>query len=104
MVGVYGTVEGIRNEPDGIFMKPPKPRLNELYIRRGAENSGVPVIAGRGSVLTEALPGVAGRGTWFYCGQCGRSCRVYADFSSRSEERREGKEGVGVSSRWSLLR
>src|SRR5699024_6507350 len=52
--------------------------------RRGAERSGVPVIAGRGSVLTEALPGVEGRGTCFYCGQCGRSCRVYGDFSSSS--------------------
>lgn len=84
MIGIYGTVEGIRNEPDGIFMKPPKPRLNELYIKRGAERAGVPVIAGRGSVLTEALPDVEGRGTCFYCGQCGRSCRVYADFSSSS--------------------
>ncbi|WP_262248449.1 GMC family oxidoreductase [Parapedobacter soli] len=84
MIGIYGTVEGIRNEPDGIFLKPPKPRLNELYIRRGAERAGVPVIAGRGSVLTEALPGVEGRGTCFYCGQCGRSCRVYGDFSSSS--------------------
>ena len=84
MIGIYGTVEGIHNEPDGIFLKPPKPRLNELYIKRGAQRAGVPVIAGRGSVLTEALPGVEGRGTCFYCGQCGRSCRVYGDFSSSS--------------------
>ncbi len=84
MIGIYGTVEGIRNEPDGIFLKPPKPRLNELYIKRGARKAGVPVIAGRGSVLTEALPGVEGRGTCFYCGQCGRSCKVYGDFSSSS--------------------
>src|SRR5690606_36002318 len=80
MIGIYGTVEGIPNEPDGIFLKPPKPRLNELYIRRAAQKAGVPVIAGRGSVLTEALPGVEGRGTCFYCGQCGRACRVYGDF------------------------
>src|SRR5690606_13838236 len=84
MIGIYGTVEGIPNEPDGIFLKPPKPRLNELYIRRAAQKAGVPVIAGRGSVLTEALPGVEGRGTCFYCGQCGRACRVYGDFSSSS--------------------
>ena len=84
LVGIYGTKEGIRNEPDGIFLKPPKPRLNELYIKRGAEKAGVPVIPGRGSVLTEALPGAEGRGVCFYCGQCGRACRVYGDFSSSS--------------------
>ncbi|MCY4779674.1 GMC family oxidoreductase [Sphingobacterium sp. UT-1RO-CII-1] len=84
MIGIYGTVEGIPNEPDGIFLRPPKPRLNELYIRKGGEKAGVPVIAGRGSVLTEALPGVKDRGTCFYCGQCGRACKVYGDFSSSS--------------------
>ena len=40
MIGIYGTVEGIKNEPDGIFMKPPKPRLNELFIKKGAEKAG----------------------------------------------------------------
>lgn len=84
MIGVYGSVEGIRNEPDGIFMKPPKPRLNELYISKGAKKAGVPVIPGRGAVLTESSPEIKGRGTCFYCGQCGRSCKVYADFSSSS--------------------
>ncbi|MVZ66486.1 GMC family oxidoreductase [Sphingobacterium sp. DK4209] len=84
MIGIYGTVEGIRNEPDGIFMKPPKPRLHELYIAKSARKAGVPVIAGRGAVLTEASPEIKGRGTCFYCGQCGRSCKVYGDFSSSS--------------------
>jgi len=84
MIGIYGTVENLPNEPDGIFMKPPKPRLNEHYIMRGAKKSGVTVIPGRGSVLTEALPGNKDRGTCFYCGQCGRSCKVYGDFSSSS--------------------
>ncbi|QNL48385.1 GMC family oxidoreductase [Olivibacter sp. SDN3] len=83
-IGIYGTVEGIRNEPDGIFLKPPKPRLNELFIKRGAKKAGVTVIPGRGSVLTEALPGMEGRGTCFFCGQCGRGCKVYGDFSSSS--------------------
>ncbi|WP_134089228.1 GMC oxidoreductase [Olivibacter sp. XZL3] len=84
LIGIYGTVEGLPNEPDGIFLKPPKPRLNELFIKRGAKKAGVTVIPGRGSVLTEALPGMKGRGTCFYCGQCGRSCKVYGDFSSSS--------------------
>jgi len=84
LIGVYGTVEGLPNEPDGIFLKPPKPRLNELFIKKGAKKAGVTVIPGRGAVLTEALPEMNGRGTCFYCGQCGRSCKVYGDFSSSS--------------------
>jgi choline dehydrogenase-like flavoprotein len=84
MIGVYGTVEGLPNEPDGIFLPPPKPRLNELFIKKGAAKAGVKVIAGRGSVLTEALPGNKDRGACFFCGQCGRSCKIYGDFSSSS--------------------
>jgi choline dehydrogenase-like flavoprotein len=84
MIGVYGTNEGWRNEPDGIFLTPPKPRLNEIFIKNGAAKAGVKVIPGRGSVLTEALPGNKDRGACFYCGQCGRSCKVYGDFSASS--------------------
>lgn len=84
MIGLYGTVEGIESEPDGIFMAPPKPRLNELFIKKAAQKVGVTVIPGRGSVLTEELKGNKDRGQCFYCGQCGRSCKVYGDFSSSS--------------------
>jgi choline dehydrogenase-like flavoprotein len=84
MIGIYGTVEGIESEPDGIFMPPPKPRLNELFIKKAAKQVGVTVIPGRGSVLTEALPDNKDRAPCFYCGQCGRSCKVYGDFSSSS--------------------
>jgi choline dehydrogenase-like flavoprotein len=84
LLGVYGTNEGLENDPDGIFLPPPKPRLNELFIKKGAKAAGVPVIPGRGSVLTEALPGNKDRGACFYCGQCNRSCKVYADFSASS--------------------
>ena len=84
MIGVYGTVEGIENEPDGIFLPPPKPRLNELFIKKAGKRIGVPVIAGRGSVLTEALPGNKDRFACFNCGQCSRSCKIAADFSSSS--------------------
>ncbi|TKC62028.1 GMC family oxidoreductase [Pedobacter hiemivivus] len=84
MIGLYGTVEGIESEPDGIFMPPPKPRLTELFIKKAAQKVGVKVIPGRGSVLTEALPNNKDRAPCFYCGQCGRSCKVYGDFSSSS--------------------
>jgi len=84
LIGVYGTVEGLENEPDGIFLTPPKPRLNELFIKQGAAKAGVTVLPGRGSVLTEALPGNKDRGVCFFCGQCGRSCKIYGDFSASS--------------------
>jgi len=84
LIGVYGTVENLPNEPDGIFLPPPKPRLNELFIMKGAAKAGVKVIPGRGSVLTQALPGNKDRGACFFCGQCGRSCKIYGDFSSSS--------------------
>jgi choline dehydrogenase-like flavoprotein len=84
MIGVYGTKEGLENDPDGIFLPPPKPRLPELFIMKGAAKAGVKVIPGRGSVLTEALPGNKDRGVCFFCGQCNRSCKVYADFSASS--------------------
>ncbi len=84
LIGLYGTVEGLENEPDGIFLTPPKPRLPELFIMKGAAAAGVKIIPGRGSVLTEQLPGNKDRGACFYCGQCGRACKVYADFSASS--------------------
>ena len=84
LLGIYGTKEGLENEPDGIFLPPPKLRLNELFIKQGAEKAGVKVIPGRGSVLTKALPNNKDRGACFYCGQCNRACKVYADFSASS--------------------
>lgn len=84
LLGIYGSVEGLENDPDGIFLPPPKPRLSEIFITQGAKKAGVKVIPGRGSVLTEALPGNKNRGACFFCGQCGRGCKVYGDFSSSS--------------------
>ncbi len=84
LIGIYGTRENIENEPDGIFLPPPKLRLNEMFIKNGAEKAGVKVIPGRGSVLTKALPNNKDRGACFFCGQCNRSCKIYADFSSSS--------------------
>jgi len=62
----------------------PPPRLNELFVKKAAKGLGIHVIAGRGSVLTAALPGNKDRGQCFYCGQCNRSCKVYGDFSASS--------------------
>jgi choline dehydrogenase-like flavoprotein len=84
LIGLYGSKEGIESEPDGLFLPPPKPRLNELFIKKAADSIGVKVLPGRGSVLTEALPNNKDRHACFYCGQCNRSCKIYADFSSSS--------------------
>lgn len=81
LIGVFGTNEGLENDPDGIFLKPPKPRLHELFIKNAAQQAGVKVIPSRLSILTQKLN--EDRGVCFYCGQCNRNCSVAkADFSS----------------------
>jgi choline dehydrogenase-like flavoprotein len=85
LIGVFGTNEGLPNDPDGIFLPPPKPRLHELMIKKAGTAAGIPVIPSRLSILTKALPGNKDRGECIYCAQCGRACSyAYADFSSSS--------------------
>lgn len=79
-IGIFGTNEGLEDDPDGFFLPPPKPRLHELYIKRGAEKVDIPVIPMRKSVLTRPVNNE--RGVCFYCNQCNRGCNAYADFSS----------------------
>ena len=81
MIGVFGTNEGLPNDPDGYFLPPPKPRLHELLIKNAAGTAGVPVIPSRLSILTKKINNE--RGACFFCGQCGRNCSMAkADFSS----------------------
>jgi choline dehydrogenase-like flavoprotein len=80
LIGVFGTKEGIYNEPDGFFLPPPKPRLHEMYYAKGAKKANVPVIPSRLSMLTRPIN--SERGVCFFCNQCNRACQVYADFSS----------------------
>lgn len=82
MLGVFGTNEGLPNDPDGFFLKPPKPRLHELYLKNAAIKSGVNVYPSRLSMLTQKIND--DRGQCVYCGQCGRACQFYADFSASS--------------------
>ena len=82
LIGITGTKENIYNEPDGFFLPPAKPRLHELYYKKGAEKAGVKVIPSRLSILTKRINNE--RGVCYYCGNCGRSCGVYADFSASS--------------------
>jgi choline dehydrogenase-like flavoprotein len=80
LIGIFGTKEGIFNEPDGNFLPPPKPRLHEMYVGKGAKKLNIPVIPSRLSILTKKINNE--RGVCFYCHQCNRGCAVYADFSS----------------------
>jgi choline dehydrogenase-like flavoprotein len=82
LIGVFGTNEGLPNDPDGIFLPPPKPRLHEIFIKNSAAKVGVPVIPSRLSILTQKIN--EERGQCFYCAQCNRGCTVYGDFSSSS--------------------
>ena len=82
LIGVFGTNEGLPNDPDGIFLPPPRPRLHELFIKKAATGIGIPVIPSRLSILTRQIN--KERGACFFCAQCGRSCKVYGDFSSSS--------------------
>ncbi len=82
LIGVFGTNEGLENDPDGIFLPPPKPRLHELFIKKAAMQGGVNVIPSRLSILTQKINDQ--RGSCFFCSQCNRGCTVYADFSSSS--------------------
>jgi len=82
LIGVFGSKENLPNEPDGFFLPAPKPRLHELYFINGSKKVGVPIIPARMSMVTKRIN--KDRGVCFYCGQCSRSCSIYADFSAGS--------------------
>jgi choline dehydrogenase-like flavoprotein len=83
LIGIFGTNEGLENDPDGYFLPPPKPRLHELFIKEAATTAGVKVIPSRLSILTKKIESTTERGACVYCAQCGRNCStVKADFSS----------------------
>jgi choline dehydrogenase-like flavoprotein len=81
LVGMFGSIENLANEPDGIFQPPPKPRCSELLIKQAADKLHITCVANRLSVLTAPLNG---RPACHYCGQCGRGCSTHSNFSSPS--------------------
>ena len=81
LVGIFGSKEGLPNEPDGVFQPPPKPRCYELLIKEAADRLKITCIPSRMSVLTRPLNG---RPACHYCGQCGRGCATHSNFSSTS--------------------
>ncbi len=80
LIGVFGSNEGLYNDPDGFFLPAPKPRLHELFYIDGARKLDIPVIPARKSILTKRINDE--RGVCYYCRQCSRACSIHADFSS----------------------
>lgn len=78
-IGLYGSNEGLRNHPDGIFQPPPKPRCHELLVKKASDKLNITCIPARLSIITKPLNG---RQACHYCGQCNRGCQVKANFSS----------------------
>jgi choline dehydrogenase-like flavoprotein len=79
LVGLFGSNEGLRNHPDGIFHPPPKPRCYELMVQQASRKLNIPCIPARLSIITKPHNG---RPACHYCGQCNRGCRTNSNFSS----------------------
>src|SRR5207253_1507728 len=79
LIGVFGSKESLPNEPDGVFLPPPRPRCHELLVKQAADRLHITCIPSRLSILTHPLNG---RAPCHYCGQCNRGCRVNANFTS----------------------
>ncbi len=79
LIGVFGSPEHLPNEPDGVFLPPPAPRCHELLVKQAADALRITCIPARLSILTRPLNG---RAPCHYCGQCGRGCKVNANFSA----------------------
>jgi len=79
LIGLFGSAEGLRNAPDGIFLPPPTPRCYELMVKEAADRLKVTCIPARLSVITRPHNG---RMACHYCGQCNRGCKTNSNFSS----------------------
>src|SRR5262245_45604035 len=51
LVGVFGSVENLPNDPDGIFLPPPRPRCYELAVKQACDALGITCIPSRLSIL-----------------------------------------------------
>ena len=81
LVGLFGSAEGLPNEPDGIFLPPPKPRCYELLVKQACDRLKITCIPSRLSILTRPHNG---RPACHYCAECGRGCAAHSNFSSPS--------------------
>ena len=79
LIGIFGSLEKLPNDPDGRFQPAPKPRCLDLFVKKGCDRLGITCIPARMAILTKPLNG---RAACHYCGQCGRGCTTYSNFSS----------------------
>ena len=81
LIGLFGSNEGLPNDPDGIFQPPPRPRCYEQLVKQACARLDIRCIASRLSILTRPLNG---RSACHYCGQCNRGCATSSNFSTPS--------------------
>lgn len=81
LVGRFGTNEGLRNDPDGIFLPPPAPRCWERLVKNASDKLNIKCVPSRLAILTRPLNG---RPACHYCGQCFRGCATHSNFQSPS--------------------
>src|SRR5690606_18430902 len=79
LIGIFGSVENLPNDPDGIFHEPPAPRYYEHLVKQTADRMNITCIPARLSIITKPLNG---RAPCHYCGQCNRGCMTNSNFSS----------------------
>ena len=79
LIGIFGSAENLPNEPDGVFLPPPRPRCHELWVKQACDRLNITCIPARLSILTQPLNG---RPACHYCGQCNRGCATNANFTS----------------------
>jgi len=79
LIGIFGSIENLPNEPDGIFHEAPAPRYHERLIKETCDRLGITCIPARLSIITKPHNG---RAPCHYCGQCNRGCMTNSNFSS----------------------
>ncbi len=79
LIGIFGSVENLPNEPDGIFHDAPAPRYYERRVKETADRMGITCIPARLSIITKPHNN---RAPCHYCGQCNRGCMTNSNFSS----------------------
>lgn len=79
LVGIFGSIENLPNEPDGIFHEAPAPRYYERLVKQTCDRMEITCIPSRLSIITKPLNN---RAPCHFCGQCNRGCMTNSNFSS----------------------
>lgn len=79
LIGLFGSMEGLPNDPDGVFLPAPRPRCYELLVKQACDRLGITCVSSRLSIITRPH---GDRPACHYCNQCSRGCATNANFSS----------------------